>query len=364
MYRNRDRAARITRQFFHVCTVIACSSLALGCGVLGFGGTDGESSFLDGKTRTIGATSQDQKDGQQDASADPANSSVGQAVPSSEAEAGSVASPTYVGAWTITLAPSECVAELTNPIAGCDPEVNATWDLDCDGDGVADHVAYECDPANTELGPAFYGPYDCAPDDPSRAVWVATDFDADGHRGNGEFNCSSPSLPDGYVPNLDGEAYDCDDENRDVHPNATETWGDSVDSDCNGADFPDCESIASPGSWKPQPVERSDCAQGANLHFLDPAFCGERCRTEGTFYLPITNSGNAASPADVRIGHTDDTGEVGEQRLPAIAPGAMTLIAVSFTHATEIRVVLDFDDCSLDDNELVLPAGGDKVCLY
>lgn len=64
----------------------------------------------------------------------------------------------FVGSWSNARAPAACVEGLSNPIEGCDPAVDDTWGLDCDADGIADHVAYACNPADTVRGPAFTGP--------------------------------------------------------------------------------------------------------------------------------------------------------------------------------------------------------------
>lgn len=362
----------------HGCWLAAVLCLTSGCGVLSMGGTDGESSFLDGKHRTIRSETEDAPDAspehtsETDANPTTATDSPSESDSSDISPSGTSAvaptppaEPIYVGSWTSAVAPEACVANLSNPIAGCDPDVDDEWPLDCDSDGTPDHFALECDPTNTQNGwYTFYGEYDCAPDDPSRAIWIAPDMDADGYLGNGEFNCSSPTLPAGYEPNLGDGVQDCDDSEANIHPDAAEIWGDGTDSDCNGADYPNCETIEDPNL----PIATQEirtCTTGSDLHFLEPAFCGERCRTEGTFYFIVVNSGEVASPSDLRITYSDDTGASGETLLQAIEPGAASVVVpVTFYHATEVTVTIEHDDCSTEDNTLVMTAGGDKVCLF
>jgi predicted outer membrane repeat protein len=130
------------------------------------------------------------------------------------------------------------------------------WYGDADGDGYGDAtaVAYacdaptgasaldgDCDDTDADVNPAAYercanevdDDCDGEVDEAVEALWYA-DRDGDGF-GDPASEIETCDPPDGYV--TVGE--DCDDDDPDVFPGATDAWYDGVDSDCDGADDDD-----------------------------------------------------------------------------------------------------------------------------
>jgi len=77
----------------------------------------------------------------------------------------------------------------------------------------------------------FYEYDDCDDNDPNigegRAWYADTDKDVYGDPDDSLVDCDQP---DGYVDN----DSDCNDQDETINPDATETVGDSIDSNCNG----------------------------------------------------------------------------------------------------------------------------------
>ncbi len=175
-------------------------------------------------------------------------------------------------------------AEVCNGVDDdCDGEVDiedaditgyTTWYVDSDGDGygVEDQsadgceqppntaeVAGDCDDRDPDAHPGAYEVCDGADNDcdglvdldddsllDARTAWP--DADGDGY-GDPDAPIAACEVPTGYVT----EEGDCDDADPAVHPDAEESCGDGVDSDCDGWDGP------------PTAVEDAglDCAQGS-----------------------------------------------------------------------------------------------------
>ena len=113
---------------------------------------------------------------------------------------------------------------------------------DLDGDGYDDLLvgAYGDDELGESAGAAYVYRGLCAPD----RTWYL-DEDADG-RGTAERTTVACEAPEGYADNDD----DCDDADPDIHPGATETTGDGVDSDCDGRGGPDDDDDGDGLSWE------------------------------------------------------------------------------------------------------------------
>ena len=81
-----------------------------------------------------------------------------------------------------------------------------------------------------------YGYEDCDDNDPQVGMGVEYHFDNDGD-GFGEsapmgWVCPEEEIPEGWIE----DGTDCNDEDANIHPEAEETAGDGVDSNCNDDD--------------------------------------------------------------------------------------------------------------------------------
>jgi hypothetical protein len=138
-----------------------------------------------------------------------------------------------------------------------------TWYVDSDGDGYGDssstvsacdmpsgHSAMggDCDDSDASSWPGADEICDSADNDCDgsideyaldRSTWYA-DSDADGY-GSPYSATLSCDMPSGHVANN----TDCNDNNGQVNPAATESWYDGVDSDCNGGSDYDADSDGS-----------------------------------------------------------------------------------------------------------------------
>lgn len=87
-------------------------------------------------------------------------------------------------------------------------------------------------------------------------VWYE-DSDGDGY-GNPESKKRAETQPDGYVENDE----DCDDNNIEVHPDATEVCGDDTDNNCDG--LTDCEDGSCSSDTACVDSPETDCSDGAD----------------------------------------------------------------------------------------------------
>jgi hypothetical protein len=110
----------------------------------------------------------------------------------------------------------------------CDPPAGYAADgSDCDDTNADAHPGQ--DERCNEIDDDCDGEVDEADAVDARPWYVDADGDGHGAPGVGEPACSAPT---GY--SIDD--YDCDDDDDAVSPSATETCGDGIDQDCNGAD--------------------------------------------------------------------------------------------------------------------------------
>lgn len=162
--------------------------------------------------------------------------------------------------------------------------------LDCDdGDSAVFPGADEhCDAKDEDCD----GVVDEDPIDPS--TWYV-DADDDGS-GDGAVPVQGCEIPDGAV--VDG--MDCDDTTAAVHPGASESCGDGIDQDCDGADLA-CHEV----------VE----------HVVDaetPRWIGGA--PGALFGSSVALGPQRAGPADIHVGSTDDSAEA------VTSQGAVTVI--------------------------------------
>ncbi len=266
--------------------------------------------------------------------------------------------PILVDTWSPLPAPAACINALPSPIPGCDPDRNPTWDLDCDLDGVPDHIAYGCDPSTAELAPMELG-YDCAPDNPLLNQWISQDADADGYFASGDLNCSGKSVPPGYAA---GVSYnDCDDSSASVFPGAPDTWGDGIDSDCTNGDAPSCAVLDSGVQIATDADADTRCGSTPNLRLDQTVICPGAARGDFRLYVLISNTGSVASSEGVILSWTGETGTSGEVAIESISPHATTQ-PIRILYATDARretltLSLSSVDCLMDDNLLRIPIG-------
>jgi hypothetical protein len=104
---------------------------------------------------------------------------------------------------------------------GCDQS-----DVDSDGDLVLDCDEL-CPTDPSKLSPGICG---CGiADSTYRTFYEDADGDGYGNAGSSTNNCGQPA---GFATN----SFDCNDSDGSIHPSATDTCGDSIDSDCDGDD--------------------------------------------------------------------------------------------------------------------------------
>jgi hypothetical protein len=271
-----------------------------------------------------------------------------------------------IGQLTNSPAPPGCVAGLPARLPDCSLEDYTPRGLDCDGDGVLDHRIFNCDVTTAERPTLFAGDFDCEPDDPGLRYWVARDADGDG-AGSGPPLCAGPAVPEGYVRlREEGQAYDCDDSIRAIHPGADEIWGDGFDADCSSSDFPACGRF-SKGSTPSRVLATGGCSDGPDLYLSSVAACGDRCLDSGSLFGFVGNSGAAAAAGPIRLGYRDDRGRSGQLEVSpeGLDPSAATgLFEVPFALIGRIEIWVEASDCDPDNQRYVLdlPGDPDAIC--
>jgi hypothetical protein len=150
----------------------------------------------------------------------------------------------------------------TNSISSCNttaPAGYTTDNSDCndnqvtyqdnDGDGYGNNVIVACGGVSTTG--------DC--DDSNAAVWQSgfffVDMDGDGYAGSAEDICYGETVPAGYITTPLG--HDCNDNNANVHPGASEICGNNIDDDCNGLAEETCPQPSNDNPGNNNPVHNN-----------------------------------------------------------------------------------------------------------
>lgn len=274
-----------------------------------------------------------------------------------------------VGTLTNELIPEACASELPELLPGCSVDDSSTWGIDCDGDSVPDYRASDCVTRNAERPSDFGGDYDCMLDDDKLRYWVTPDADGDGY-GQGTPMCAGPVVPAGYIriELADTGVQDCDDEEPEIHPEATDTWGDGEDSDCYNGDYPIC-SVLEAGHEFPLDIAPDFLTcPGTDVYIQTPVACGDRCLNHGSLFGFVVNRGYTATAGPVPVMWTDSLGNSGSLEVPGpLGPGeASPLFEVPFDLVTEVQMyVIDDDDCMHDNDAYVFSnPSGDQVCPF
>ena len=124
------------------------------------------------------------------------------------------------------------------------PNADQRWDLttDADGDGYTSDV--DCNDNNADIHPGADETCDGQDDNCNGQVddnaidqttWYF-DGDADGYAADGADSQQACDQPDGYAD----QTGDCDDNDKDINPGATDIPGDGIDQNCNGHDAMGC----------------------------------------------------------------------------------------------------------------------------
>jgi hypothetical protein len=127
----------------------------------------------------------------------------------------------------------------------------------------------------------------------SKATTVLTnsvyfrDFDGDGYGNEAISAISCTGAPAGYV----ADKTDCNDNNINVHPGATEVCGDGIDNDCSGGDL-----VCSGYTWKGgEPGNEKEWGKPGNwVNNTVPNSCGADVFVPATLHQPQITSGTFA----------------------------------------------------------------------
>ncbi|HCH65281.1 MAG TPA: hypothetical protein DFR83_20920, partial [Deltaproteobacteria bacterium] len=127
----------------------------------------------------------------------------------------------------------EAIDGLVGTTAPVDSDGDGAWsDEDCDDNdaGIGPHAQEVCDDIDNDCD----GLVDADDEDAIAVPTWAPDEDQDGYGDAERAFKSCDAMGEGYAEN----DLDCDDGAVDINPDAIETCGDGVDSDCDGADGP------------------------------------------------------------------------------------------------------------------------------
>jgi hypothetical protein len=205
-----------------------------------------------------------------------------------------------------------CATMYSEPPEDCDATDPASWEIDCDGDGVPGAQMTRCDPELTLM-----------------------------------FNASAPP-----------GRLDCDDQSADVFQGAAEGWGDGRDSDCDGLDAPTCEAFEAERVDAPPLQQVGDC-EGSGVYLWDFVDCPNPCANAPTaFFFALANSGTMRHEGPTELRWRDERGNEGEVRVDeALLPGEVSApirLERFFTVGLELTISGGAGECALGADSIVL----------
>ena len=229
----------------------------------------------------------------------------------------------------------------------------STWNIDYDGDGygsdsytltaceqpsgyVADDT--DCDdtsadahPGGTEVCDGLDNDCDGTVDEDDAAdasTWYA-DADGDGY-GDASATMAACDEPSGYT----SDDTDCDDTDATVHPGATESWFDGVDSDCDGVEDPDiCVEGAAPATTVSYDASCTYTPVSSGSWSIDVGWSTDDFSySAGSSYTHVM-----MTPAVGRLQDTTGDGVVDADDLPVIA--YTTFYSNAYSSSGYLRVI-------------------------
>jgi hypothetical protein len=231
-----------------------------------------------------------------------------------------------------------------------DPDVFRIVFADADGDGFIPEDGERCVGQKTPEGytSANRGD-DCDDGDPDVFERYGPDLDGDGYIANGADLVCTSNPPEDYLPtSLIGQP-DCDDADPELHPNTWDSFGDGVDSDCDGNDNPP---VCTPEARAVLDAEpETDSCEGADLALVGAMPCAPCHGQPGQVVIRVSSQGSQASPESELELEID--GELSSVAIPALEPGT----AAPFTFVAETGVVaaLAAPDCDSSNDEITVP---------